>query len=416
MFTAADVDMERVLGELSALSQIGRTPDGGITRPSLYPDHTAAVERVAGWMAAAGLDVHFDRWGNLFGRTPVAQGRPGVLSGSHLDSVRNGGNYDGPLGVISALEAVRLILRAGVELSRSLEVVSFIEEEGSRFNGLLGSQLATGKLSQQQIEALRDASGISYLDALEATQQAAASRWPIRRDDLLSERVSHYLELHIEQGKKLETAGNRIGLVTSIAGPRFLRVTLTGKADHAGTTEYEDRRDTLVCAAAIIQALRRAAEEQFDGRGRITVGGIEVRPNLANVVPGQTILEIDSRAADENARQEIAAAVDALVRQISAAHEIECVVEVLMDIAPVPLEAEIRSSIENGCRLAGLEAMEIVSWAAHDAMVMSSAAESGMIFVPCRDGRSHSPDEYVYPEVIAAGIAVLANALLQLAR
>jgi allantoate deiminase len=407
-FTPSDVNMARVQAQLETLAQIGRQPSGGVTRFTFSPEHMQATHTVAGWMAEAGLEVVFDRWGNLIGRMQ-ADGRL-VLSGSHLDSVPNGGHFDGVLGVIAALEAVTLIMERGVAAAKPLGVVSFIEEEGARFHGLMGSKLATGKLSGAEIAAVEDAGGNRFLDILHANEFAH----PVR-DVNFETGVSAFLELHIEQGKRLEKAGVPIGIVTSIAGPTFLQVSLAGQADHAGATEYADRRDSLLAAADFIVALREMAVSRFAGRGHMTVGKIDVRPNVTNVVAGETVFNIDFRAADHQAYDEMAAGIDELLGDIAARHPISYSTDVLHHTPPVVAREHIRAALEAGADSADVRQQPLVSWAAHDAMNMAAVADAGMIFVPCRDGRSHTPEEYVGPDDIAAGIAVLANALLSLA-
>ena len=207
-----------------------------------------------------------------------------------------------------------------------------------------------------------------------------------------------------------------IGVVTSIAGPTFMRVTLEGQSDHAGSTAYEDRKDSLLAAAEIIVRVREMATSEFAGRGHMTVGKIDVWPNVTNVVAGRTVFNIDFRAADEEAYTAMTAKIDDLLQFVAEKHSVSCETDVLHHTRSVMSGARIRSAIESGAEAAGVNHQPLVSWAAHDAMNMATVADTGMIFVPCLDGRSHTPEEYVAPDDIAAGIAVLANALLNLAR
>lgn len=409
MFTPSDVNLKRVLRQLDALAQIGRQATGGVTRYTFSAAHLEATHQVADWMAAADLDVRFDRWGNLLGRTD----HPGsmVLSGSHLDSVPNGGHYDGVLGVVAALEAVTLILEQRIPFKRPLGVVSFIEEEGARFRGLLGSKLATGNMSDAEIEALQDANGEKFLDVLNGVQW----RYPVS-DPEFQTAVDTFLELHIEQGKLLERAGVPVGVVTSIAGPTFMEVVFTGQADHAGATAYEDRRDSLLAAADFITSLREMGLQRFAGRGHMTVGKIQVKPNVTNVVAGETLFHVDFRSADPAAADEMTTSVYQLLQVIADRHPIEYRAQIRQQTPPVIVAETIRQALVMGAEAASVPHMPIVSWAAHDAMNMAAVAKAGMMFVPCRDGRSHTPEEYVNPENIAVGIAVLANALIQLAQ
>lgn len=410
-FTADDVNLERVLARLSHLAGIGATAAGGITRYTFSPEHVQATRAAAAWMTEVGLDAFVDQYGNLLahraGADPAADR---VLSGSHLDSVPNGGNYDGVLGVLAPLEALCLFQEKGLRTRRPLGLVSFIEEEGARFQGLLGSSLAVGKVPDDEIADISDADGNRYLDVLASSDFGL----PRRRVDW-TRGLFVFLELHIEQGKRLESAGVPIGIVSSIAGPTFLQVTYTGQADHAGATEWEDRRDSLLAAARAIVALRDVAMQEFDGKAHVTVGALDVKPNVTNVIAGETVFNIDFRAADAEARAALGERIEEVLAECAASQRIDFRVRDMHGAPPVETGATIRHALENGAAAAGLKCMPLVSWAAHDAMNMAQVTESGMLFVPCRDGRSHTPEEYVAPEDVAAGIAALANALLELA-
>ncbi len=408
MFTPEDVNLQRIGGYLDQLATIGCGESGGITRYTFSSEHLESTAAAAGWMAAAGLGVFFDRWGNLYGITPGLDGMPYVVSGSHLDSVPNGGNFDGPLGVLSALEAVQLILESGINLAKPLMVLSFIEEEGARFRGLLGSTLATGQISADEIV---DGDGLRLIDIL------AGIDFSYRVDESfdLCKGVDSYVELHIEQGTRLERADQPVGVVTGIAGPTFMRVWLTGRSDHAGATEYTARQDTLLAAAEIIRGVRSIGETQFAGRGHMTVGRIEAHPNVTNVIAGETVLDIDYRAGDTETQTAMRSAIARLLDQTSRERSVTYMAETLHTVAPTPTPERIRSALAVGAAQAGLNAPELVSWAAHDAMLMAQVTDAGMVFVRCRDGRSHTPEEYVTPDDIAAGVAVLANTLVRLA-
>ena len=410
-FSASDVNMDRVSAQLDRLAQIGATPAGGVTRYTFSPEHMQATHEVAGWMADVGLEPCFDQHGNLLGRlSGTARKADTVLSGSHLDSVPNGGNYDGVLGVLAPLEALTLIREQGLRPRRPLGLVSFIEEEGARFHGLLGSALAVGQLTGEEIADVADSHGRRYLDELASCNFALPQREVDWKRGLYA-----FLELHIEQGKRLESAGVPAGVVTSIAGPTFLQIHFEGQADHAGATEWMDRRDSLLAAANVIVALREMGMREFDGRAHVTVGALTVQPNVTNVIAGETIFNIDFRAADAVTRVAMQGRIEEILAQQAAAQRVNFRMLQLHHAPPVETRAHIREAVEQGAAAAGVASMPLVSWAAHDAMNMSVVTDSGMLFVPCRDGRSHTPEEYVTPEDIASGIAVLANALLTLA-
>lgn len=412
MFTPSDVNLNRVKQQVDMLAQLGHLDSGGVRRHTFSEAHIEACKQVALWMSEAGLDAYFDPWGNLFGRTPnVLKTNKGVLTGSHLDSVPNGGNYDGPLGVLSSLEAVRMIVERDLPLARPLEVVSFIEEEGARWYGLLGSVLALGRLGEAEIAGLVDRDGYRYLDVLSQIDFG----YPIDTDSDLAKRTSHYIELHIEQGKRLERAGISIGVVTAIAGPNRLTVRIIGRSDHAGATAYEDRYDTLLATAQIIQKVREMGITQFKDRGHMTVGRLTPRPNVINVVAGETEVCIDFRADTDETATAMRRDLEAMAAEICTENRLSYEVVGEESVPPAPTPEEIIQAVTHGAELADIDSMPLVSWAAHDAMVMAGVAQSGMIFVPCRDGRSHCPEEFVEDDDIADGIATLANTLVQLA-
>ena len=410
-FTARDVNLERVLGRLDRLATIGATPAGGVTRYTFSPEHVQATSVVAGWMAEIGLSPLVDQYGNLLGyRDGLDPGADRVLSGSHLDSVPNGGNYDGVLGVLAPLEALTLCHENAIQTNRPLGLVSFVEEEGARFSGLLGSSLAVNPPTAEEMAAIQDAEGQRFPDVLASCDFGLPQGqvdWSVG--------LHAFLELHIEQGKRLETAGVPVGVVTSIAGPTFMRVTLEGQADHAGATEWADRRDSLLAAAQIIVALRKMGVQEFNGRGHVTVAALDVEPNVTNVIAGRTTFNVDFRAADRETGEAMLARICEIVAREADSQGVGHSIRQLHHAAPVETGPRLRAAVKRAAAEAQVDCMPLVSWAAHDAMNMSRVTDSGMLFVACREGRSHTPEEFVAPEVIARGIAVLANALLELA-
>lgn len=408
MISVDDVNIARITQRLNALYEIGRADSGGFYRYTFSEAHIAATQLVAGWMTTAGLQTGYDRWGNLYGRTRNRDRTPAIMSGSHLDSVPNGGNFDGPLGVLTALEAAQVIIERDLPLKKPIEVVSFIEEEGARFSGLLGSQLATDTFSH-------DVDNLIGMDGTPFNEALTAARLPVPTISGVQGRVEKFVELHIEQGRRLEDAGIPIGIVTAIAGPTFMTITLNGRSDHAGATAYADRQDTLLAAAEIITRVRELGTTQFAGRAHMTVGKINAYPNVTNVVAGKTTFDIDYRAADLSTQAEIDEALTALINEVTTTHNLQWQRDNKHQVNPTPAHESIKSAIQAGAQAAGLQHMDLISWAAHDAMVMDAVADIGMIFVPCKDGRSHTPEEFVNDTDIAAGVAALTNTLIALA-
>jgi hydantoinase/carbamoylase family amidase len=385
---------------------------GGITREVYTPTYAAALERVAVWMAAAGLDVRVDAVGNLFGRWPGADlDAPVVLTGSHVDTTLNAGRYDGVLGVVGALEAVHALRAAGFEPRRSIEVVSWAGEEPRFGTGCVGSRMAAGELARDDLERLRDRDGVSMAAALRA-----AGYDPDRLDEACIEPASIHalVELHIEQGIVLETGGEAIGVVTAIAAPHDFRVTLRGAATHAGATPMSLRRDALAGAAEVMVALERLARASASGTTVGTVGVLRLRPGAINVVPGEVELDVDVRDSDLAAREAVVAAIVAAGREIAAARGLELEVTPIVEDVPVTCDEAVVAATEAACTELGLTYRRMISGAYHDAMIMGRRVPVGMIFVPSVGGVSHHPDEYTAPEDLECGVQALAGTLARL--
>ncbi|HWJ44640.1 MAG TPA: M20 family metallo-hydrolase, partial [Gaiellaceae bacterium] len=331
-----------------------------------------------------------------------------VLVGSHLDTVPSGGRFDGVLGVVAALHAVQRLQEERFEPERPLWMAAFMDEEGTRFNAaLFGSRAFTGG----DVTALgerADADGITLRQAMAAAGFDLAKAGDA---DRVSE-VGAYLELHIEQGPVLDETGTAIGVVTSIVGLRGYRVRLTGRANHAGTTPMQHRRDALAGAARIALELREAAR----AREAVTanVGKLTVEPGGANVVPGVADFTIDVRATTAAAMVELEGLVEATVARIAREEGLEPTVERTFALDPLELDPDLVDVVERAAAAAGASSMRMPSGAGHDAMLVGRHVPAAMIFVPSRNGISHSPDEYTAPAHVELGVTVLANALREL--
>ena len=406
----SDVNIARVLNELDCLSKIGKSATEGITRLTFDTAHQQAVNQVAAWMEQANLNVTFDQWGNLFGFLQGEIQAKTVYTGSHLDSVPAGGNYDGPLGVLASLEAIRIIREKGIKLQKNVEVVSFIDEEGSRFRMHLGSGLAVGMITKEEALEIVDASGKRYIEAL------AEMKFPYPVEDRnIQDTLDSYIELHIEQGKRLEKTNTQIGIVTCIAGVKHYQIDLTGRSDHAGTTDYEDRHDALLASAELILKINKLAREKYVENGRITVSNIYTAHEVINVVAGDVTLFIDSRAASTQVINQIKNDIDTILHSIQEEFQINYELKTLLDITPVEMPTDIQEIIAEASVDSGIVSTELISWASHDAQEIAYVGRSGMMFVPCVEGRSHCPEEYTLPNDIPNGIATLANAIIKLA-
>jgi allantoate deiminase len=408
--SSGGIDADRLWSRLLALAEIGKSEDGGVTRLSFTEEERAAKDLVASYMREADLEVCEDAAGNLIGRR---EGRvrdaPVVLAGSHVDSVRNGGNFDGPLGVLGAVEALQTMNERGVETERPVEAVVFTDEEGARFSfGMIGSRALAGRLGPGDL-AHEDADGLSIAEAMRATGLG-----PARIGDAARAKgsVHAYVELHIEQGAILESKDLRVGIVTGIAGPVWLRVTLTGEAAHAGTTPMNLRRDALAAGAQIIEIIEQEAART--GTSVATVGQLELEPGGINIIPGRVAFSLDLRDIDEDVRDGVEARIMREAALVCEKRGVELETETLQRLPPAPCSVLVRDAIKEACTELGFEPFELASGAGHDGMHLTEVCPIGMIFVRSKDGLSHNPAEYSSKEDCAAGANVLYRTLLKL--
>jgi N-carbamoyl-L-amino-acid hydrolase len=370
---------------------------------------TRARAQVIAWGRAIGLVPFTDTAANLFlrleGRDPSLHP---VMAGSHIDSQPTGGKFDGVFGVLAALETAEAIAACGEQPLRSIEVVAWTNEEGSRFApGMTGSDLFTGTKKLDDVMAIRDADGVSVGDAVAmvlGTDRDVSLRpfgFPI----------AAYVEPHIEQAQVLEQAGIPVGVVTGIQGTRRYRIRVSGEAAHAGTALRKDRRDALMAAVAMIGAMDDAAKVPADTL--LTVGMLQVTPNAPSVVPAEVFFSVDLRHPD-NA---VVDRVDADIRRIVETHKGPCAVELrqIQHSPSLSFAPAIRDAIASAAKALGIPAMDVYSAAGHDARQLHYVCPAGMIFVPCRGGISHNPDEWAEPEHLTAGARVLADVVWDLA-
>jgi allantoate deiminase len=400
----SDVPGGSVAASLDELGSIGAADDGGVTRTAWTPELRRAYDWVGARMRELGLEVEVDPAGNLIGRWDAGRG-PAVLVGSHLDTVPSGGRFDGALGVVAAVHAARLLQEEGFEPRRPLWIVAFMDEEGARFDAaLFGSRAFSG----EDVTALadrRDRAGTTLREAM------AAAGFEVGRagDAHRVADVGAYFELHIEQGPVLESAGAEIGVVTSIVGLRGYRVRLHGQANHAGTTPMALRRDALVGAARVALALRDEARR----REAVTanVGKIAVEPGGFNVVPGLADFTVDVRATTPAALADLERLVEETVARIAAEEGLDAEVAPTFVLEPLELDAALVDAVERAAAAEGASSVRMPSGAGHDAMLVGRRVPAAMLFVPSRDGISHSPAEYSSPEHVQLGMRVLASAL-----
>jgi allantoate deiminase len=390
------VSRERLARRIEELGAIGQTPAGGVTRLGLSREEEAAKALVASWLARRGAHLRRDEAANLIARFGGA-GEPIVVA-SHLDSVPNGGRYDGHLGVLCAVEAVEALADAGLD-APPLEVVAWTDEEGARFGvGLFGSAAAYGRLPSG-IVSRADRDGTTIVEALRALGHAG--------DPLRARRASRdraYLELHIEQGPRLERAGHALGVVSSIVGITHLRVTIEGLAGHAGTTPMVDRHDALTAAAELVLALEDSARRRSGAVG--TVGELSVEPGAKNVIPGRIVFTVDVRAPEDAGRQAVLAAFADARRAAERDRGVQIAVDALAELPAVTLDSGIREMWAAALRELGIDPTELVSGAGHDAQnAQLAGVPTGMLFIRSTNG-SHNPREHA--EVADAVLATKA--------
>jgi allantoate deiminase len=395
--------LEKRIGELSAIGGSGTS----VTRLGLSPEEQRARDLVGGWLGARGAKVRRDPAANVYGR--FGDTGPAILVGSHVDSVPEGGRFDGALGVLCAVEAVDALLDDGVRFRRPVEVVGWCDEEGARFGiGLFGSCAAFGRLPEGAGQRA-DKSGVTIAEALRAIGEsgdpAKAKRDPSE--------LAAYLELHIEQGPRLAERGIPLGVVSGIVGLFHARVTVHGRQDHAGATIMAARQDALAAAADMVLAVESAARRLPDAVG--TVGEISVRPGAKNVIPGECVFSLDLRARDEATVEQLARDVRAAIRRIGDARGVRSSLDVLTRVPAVPLDPKLRDLFLRSAKAVGVDAPELFSGAGHDAENSQLAGvPTGMLFVRSTGG-SHNPNELATVDDAVLGARALALAVRELA-
>jgi len=407
--TSLRVDRDRLRGDLEALGRIGAHPEGGVTRLAFTDEDARAREWIRARMEEAGLEVRSDPAANLFGRREGRQpDAPVLLAGSHLDTVPRGGIFDGALGVLAALEAVRTLDDEGTDLRHPVEIVVWSDEEGIRFGpGVFGSRAFAVGIGAPELERT-DEGGTTVARALEAFGGD-----PGALDGPLCEPggFAAYLELHVEQGPVLERSGIPVGVVEGIVGIGRWRVTLRGAANHAGTTPMAERRDAVV-AAGRLAARARDLIRATPGDPVGNVGWIRAEPGAANVVAGRATLPVELRALDLDVVERLAERIEDAAREIGEEEGVEVEVRQTGRVPPALTHPALRDALDRAAEEAGIHARRMPSGAGHDAQaVVRAGIPTGMLFVPSRDGISHAPGEWTEWEDCARGAEVLYGAL-----
>ena len=416
-----EVDSGRLLDELQALSRfttVEQPKDGtAVTRVVFSEDDLRARKWLKELAAAEGLSIREDAVGNTFFRWAGSEPEvPAVATGSHIDAIPYAGMYDGTVGVLGGLEAIRALKQSGLIPRRSVELVLLTSEEPTRFGiGCLGSRLISGTLDPERADALHGTQRGTEHESLAHVREAAGFHGPLESVRLKQGHYHAWVELHIEQGPLLEREGVPIGVVTAIAAPAALRLHLEGEGGHAGAVLMPDRRDALCAAAEIILSLEKHALETKVIDTVATVGTCDVYPGAVNSVPSRVMLQVDIRDIDPTRREGVMLAVRRDIEAIARRRDAKIAEELVNADAPATCSPHIVQVIDQVCREQGITPKHMVSRAYHDSLFMAQIAPIAMIFIPCRAGVSHRPDEYASPKDIANGARVLAATLARLA-
>ncbi|AQL44775.1 Zn-dependent hydrolase (plasmid) [Halorientalis sp. IM1011] len=412
------VDADRLRTNIERTAEYGTISDvegNGRTVLTGTEENKRAREYFVDRLEDAGLDVRVDGVGNIAGRwVPASAERttPAVATGSHLDSVPEGGIFDGVLGVYGALEAVRALQEADVDLERPIDVVCFTEEEGARFSdGVLGSSVASEQRTVDEARSMADDDGVTLGEALEEIGFSGEGRIDASGWD-------SWLELHVEQSERLEDAGVPVGIVTSITGTVRCQIEIAGEANHSGCTAMDDRRDALAAASEIVLDVEAATEEAVDEHGETvvgTVGKLDVAPNAINVVPGRVELGVDVRDVESEPMERIVGDIRESLSRIEDERDVVTTFERPYNIEPIAMTDRCLDALRTGAADSEIETLDLHSGAGHDTMHIAKVTDAGMLFAPSRGGISHSPREWTdwdncaeATQVLAAGLADLA--------
>ena len=407
------IDAKRFERNFNAISEFGALKGGGLTRLAFSKEDLEARKFLINLIEKNGFKLKIDNVGNIYAIYDdgcEADAKP-VCVGSHIDSVPNGGFYDGTLGVMAGLEALSSIKEAGIKLKRPLWLINFSCEESSRFKtATIGSKIISGKLSQQRLHELKDEDGISLFEAM-----SAAGFKPQNLDEaILKENSLHaYLELHIEQGPVLERSDISVGVVSGIAAPIRFEITIQGKADHSGATPMNMRSDALLAASHIIIAANKFAKNKKTAVA--TVGYVHAKPGVLNVVPGEARLGVDLRDIDKASLEELNLELRNFVGELSRELKFSYEIRELSSDEPVKLSEHAINLLEDEAKKLGIKTLTLPSGAGHDAMNLTKLASSvGMLFIPCVDGISHNTKEAINFKDAVSATKILTNALIRL--
>ena len=404
------INLDRLIKDIEELGQIGRDPKGGISRPSFSGADLEARQWLKDRIKNAGLQVRQDGVGNIFGRLE-GTGKT-IMAGSHIDTVINGGMFDGSIGVLSALECLRRIKEEGVERTKPLEVASFTDEEGNLVGDFLGSRAFIAPPSRELLEKGKTQFGIPFVDILKNTEFNIDGIVDAHKQ---RPEIETFLEIHIEQGPVLETENMPIGIVEVIAGKNYWVCQFMGEASHAGTTPFELRHDALLGLADFaIKSTQYVATHHYGSL--LTIGRVQVHPGAFTIVPGEVDFSLDFRSTSKQTLIEMEKTLSSMANDVASARGLQFSSRVMDKTNPVIIPEKIMDMIKKESDRLGYEYITLPSGAGHDAQIIASVAEPGMIFIPCEDGISHSPKEKIKWEDLDKGANLLLQMLVKLSR
>lgn len=400
---------EEVAGKLEWLGEFGKDSAGGVSRLLYTKEWVEGQHALKEWMESEGLEARFDEIGNLYGTLKGENTEETVLTGSHVDTVKNGGRYDGAYGIVAGIIALKYLKKHFGEPKRNIEVVSMAEEEGSRFPySFWGSKNIVGLAKRKEVEDIKDFDGIPFVEAMKNAGFGFRDESKGPRKDLKA-----FVEVHVEQGNVLENEKIDIGVVNNIVGQRRYTIEIIGEANHAGTTPMGYRKDALFAASHMIHEIISMAKVVGDPLVT-TVGKLEPVPNIVNVVPGKVIFTIDVRHTNKEAIVSFTEQMETKMKDISKEHGVDINIDLWMDEDPVPMDEKVVEIIEKQCKESGLNYKVMHSGAGHDSQIFAAFVPTAMIFVPSRNGISHNPLEFTEPRDLAEGVKALIGALYEL--
>lgn len=406
-----NINRERLQSDIETLAEIGRQEDYGIYRMAFSDGDMQGRKWFKDKIKEAGLEFYQDGAANLYARYNWDDQRPSVMMGSHLDTVPGAGHLDGALGVVVALECLRCIKEEQLETRYPLEAIAFSDEEG-RFGGMFGSQAIAGMLTPEKIFNAVDLDGIKLTDAMQAVGLNAMDALHARRNP---DSLHAFLELHIEQGPLLDKMSISVGNVDAIAGLFKWEVSLIGTPNHAGTTPMDMRKDAFMGLSEFASQVQRILDENGSSRSVATIGRVSISPGAANVIPGNVEFSLEARDTNPDVLNDIAQAFRKSLSAIARKRDLMFEYKVLSEIEPVKSDTGIVETIENTCKSLKIPFLQMASGAAHDTQIMASITRAGMVFVPSKDGRSHSIAEWTDMDDIEKGANVALNTLYRIA-